>query len=218
MSFHDIRFPVDISLGSSGGPERRTDIITLASGHEERNTQWQSSRRRYNAGYGIRSLDDIHKIIHFFECRRGRLHGFRWRDPTDWKSCAPSAEPSHLDQLIGIGDSTKKNFPLTKTYHSTADVLIPDSNWMRIIKKPVWGQVKIAVNGIAQIAARHFTLDPLAGEVRFHDEHVPAPRAQITAGFEFDVPVRFDTDYLEIDLAAFRAGQIPDIPLVEIRL
>ncbi len=218
MSFHDIRFPVDISLGSSGGPERRTDVITLASGYEERNTQWRSSRRRYNAGYGIRSLDDIHAIIHFFECRRGRLYGFRWRDPIDWKSCAPLKRPSMLDQMIGTGNGSQKDFQLVKTYRSVADMLIEDSKWERLITKPVAGSIKIAVNGLARTEQAHFTVDPTTGKVSFADPYIPAPGAQITAGFEFDVPVRFDADYLEIDLAAFQAGQIPEIPLVEIRL
>ena len=211
MNFHNIRFPLEIAFGSSGGPERRTDIITLASGHEERNTQWRSSRRRYNAGYGVRSLDDIHEIIHFFEARRGRLHGFRWRDPMDWKSCAPSAQPSITDQVIGVGDGTKKTFPLIKTYRSAI------SSWERIITKPVLGTVKVANAGRVLIEEIDFTVNFITGEIIFNDQHIPANGARITAGFEFDVPVRFDTDYLEIDLTAFHAGQIPEIPLVEIR-
>ena len=211
MNFHNIRFPLEIAFGSSGGPERRTDIITLASGHEERNTQWRSSRRRYNAGYGVRSLDDIHEIIHFFEARRGRLHGFRWRDPMDWKSCAPSAQPSITDQVIGVGDGAKKVFPLIKTYRSAI------SSWERIITKPVLGTVKVANEGRVLIEEIDFTVDFITGGIIFNDQHIPANGARITAGFEFDVPVRFDTDYLEIDLTAFHAGQIPEIPLVEIR-
>ena len=74
MAFDDIRFPVGISRGSSGGPERRTEVVTTASGHEQRNTRWADSRRRYNAGFGVKSLDDIHAVVAFFEERRGRLY------------------------------------------------------------------------------------------------------------------------------------------------
>ncbi len=85
-------FPTDdLAQCDAGGPERRTDVVVLGSGHEERNSRWANSRRSYNAGYGVKSLDDLHAVIAFFEERRGRLHGFRWRDHADWKSCPPSA-------------------------------------------------------------------------------------------------------------------------------
>ena len=93
MTFHDIRFPTEIARGSQGGPERKTDVVALSSGYEERNSRWADSRRSYNAGYGVRSLDDLYAVASFFEERRGRLHGFRWRDPADHKSCIPSAAP-----------------------------------------------------------------------------------------------------------------------------
>jgi len=110
MAFHEIQFPIDISLGATGGPERRTEIVTLGSGREERNTRWAHSRRRYNAGYGVKNLDQIHQVIRFFEEQRGRLHGFRWRDPVDHKSCQPSSVPTSQDQVVGVGDGIKDLF------------------------------------------------------------------------------------------------------------
>jgi uncharacterized protein (TIGR02217 family) len=101
--FHEVRFPTAISLGAQGGPERRTDIVTVGSGHEQRNARWAHSRRSWNAGYGVRSLDDLDLVVAFFEERRGRLYGFRWKDAADWKSCAPAATPSAADQTIGTG-------------------------------------------------------------------------------------------------------------------
>jgi len=114
MSFHDTRFPTGISRAASGGPERRTDVVALGSGAEERNARWADSRHSYNAGYGVKSLNDLHAVIAFFEERRGRLHGFRWRDPTDWKSCPPEAAPTALDQDIGLGDGLSVLFQLSK--------------------------------------------------------------------------------------------------------
>jgi len=76
MAFHDIRFPANLSFGSIGGPERRADVVTLANGYEERNSPWAHSRRRYDAGMGMRSLDDIDALIAFFEAREGKIHGF----------------------------------------------------------------------------------------------------------------------------------------------
>ena len=212
MSFHDIRFPVSISLGAHGGPERRTDVVVLGSGFEERNTRWAHSRRVYNAGYGVKSLDDLHAIIAFFEERRGRLHGFRWKDHADWKSCAPGATPAALDQAIGTGDGTRTQFQLVKRYG------ILYAPYDRPIAKPVAGTVRIAVAGALLVQGTDFDIDATAGLVTFRAGHIPAVGAAITAGFEFDVPVRFDTDKLEINVSGFRHGAIPAIPIVEIRL
>ena len=212
MSFHDTRFPTAISRAAHGGPERRTDVVVLGSGAEERNARWADSRRSYNAGYGVKSLDDLHAVIAFFEERRGRLHGFRWRDPTDWKSGPPESAPTALDQPIGVGDGATVTFQLVKTYGAT---LKP---WTRTIRKPVAGSVLVAVAGIVQTPAVAYTADPTTGLVTFLAGHIPAAGAAITAGFEFDVPVRFDTDKLEISLQGFRHGAIPSIPIVEIRV
>jgi len=116
MSFHDTRFPTAISRAAHGGPERRTDVVVLGSGAEERNARWADSRRSYNAGYGVKSLNDLHAVLGFFEERRGRLHGFRWRDPADWKSCPPESTPTALDQHIGLGDGLTAVFQLVKVY------------------------------------------------------------------------------------------------------
>ena len=208
--FDEVRFPPAISRGSSGGPERQTEIVALASGREERNTRHVHSRRRYNAGFGVATLDDIHAIVAFFEERRGRLHGFRWKDHADFKSCVAGGTISVDDQAIGTGDGTTAAFQLIKTYGSGL------RDYARAIAKPVSGTVRIAVAGVEKTAGSDFTVDHATGIVTFLSGHIPAADATVTAGFEFDVPVRFDTDALVINLAAFRAGEIPDIPVVEI--
>ena len=211
-SFHEVRFPTGISRGASGGPERRTEIVTLSSGHEERNTRWAHSRRRYNAGYGIRSLDDLDAVVAFFEERRGRLYGFRWKDHGDYKSCAPSAVPGPLDQVLGTGDGVRTVFDLAKTYGGGA------SNYIRPVKKPVAGTIRVAVDGMEKSEGADFSADTTNGQISFLASAIPAAGAVVTAGFEFDVPVRFDTDFLQISLDAFNAGQIPDINIIEVRL
>ena len=212
MSFHEVRFPTSISTGATGGPERRTDVVVLGSGYEERNSRWANSRRSYSAGYGVKSLDDLHSIIAFFEERRGRLYGFRWRDHSDWKSCAPQDAPAAADQVIGVGNGTAVTFQLKKTYGGA------HAPWVREIRKPVAGTVIVAVDGAPQTPGTQFTVNAATGEVTFLAGHIPANGASVTAGFEFDVPVRFDTDKLEISLSGFRAGAIPNIPLVEVRV
>ena len=210
MAFHEERFPTDVSFGSLGGPERRTDIVTLANGHEERNTPWSHSRRRYDAGIGLRSLDDLGRIVAFFEARRGPLHAFRWKDWTDYKSCPASAAPRSNDQRIGTGDGKSTGFALAKTYGTGV------SAYRRPITKPVAGTVTVAVDGAELHAGGDFDVDGATGQVTLTE--APTEGAAITAGFEFDVPVRFDTDRLAISVASFEAGEIPAVPVIEVRV
>ena len=207
MAFHEVRFPDDISRGARGGPERRTQIVELASGDEERNASWANSRRRYDVAYGIRRSDDLAAVVAFFEARNGRLHGFRFKDWADYKSCLPSGTPAPTDQAIGTGDGVTTQFQLVKRYSSGAQ------SWTRGIAKPVAGTVTIALNGAPQPSG--WSVDTTTGLVTF-----AAPLAAgiaITAGFAFDVPVRFDTDALDVTLDLERLGSITSIPLLEIR-
>ena len=212
MAFHDIRFPTAISFGASGGPERRTEIVTLGSGREERNQRWADSRRAYNAGYGVKTIAGLEAVITFFEERRGCLHGFRWKDHADFKSCAATATPSATDQTIGTGDGTAASFQLLKRYGSDF------APWLRTITKPVAGTLSVAVAGVAQTEGADFVCDHATGIVTFDVGKIPAEGATVTAGFEFDVPVRFGTDRLEVSLDGFRHGSIPSVPVVEIRI
>ncbi|MBD1205523.1 MAG: DUF2460 domain-containing protein [Rhodobacteraceae bacterium] len=210
MSFHEVRFPANLSFGSTGGPERRTEIVTLANGFEERNTPWAQSRRRYDAGLGLRSLDDVAALIAFFEARRGQLYGFRWKDWADFKSCKPSGRVGALDQVLGTGDGAQREFVLAKTYDPLGTA------FRRPILKPVAGTVQVAVAGDAKVEAVDYALDLATGRLTFVEP--PDVGAVITAGFEFDVPVRFDTDRIAVSVASFQAGEVPSVPVVEVRL
>src|SRR5882672_1993697 len=212
LVFHEILFPLDIALRSAGGPQRRTDVVALGSGAEERNARWAHSRRRYDAGYGVKTFDALSQVIAFFEERRGRLYGFRWRDRLDHSSAVPDGAVAATDQVIGTGDGATAAFALSKTYGSLY------SPYQRPIAKPVPDSVRMAVAGVEVEEGTAFTVDATTGKVTFHPGHIPASGAAVTAGFLFDVPVRFDTDYLEVDLSAFAAGAIPKIPLLEIRV
>ena len=209
MSFHDIRFPANLSFGSVGGPERRTEIVTLASGFEERNSPWRHSRRRYDAGVGLRSLADVASVIAFFEAREGRLHAFRWKDWADFSSAEPRAEITPLDQQIGLGDGETRAFTLIKSYVSGPHT------YRREVTKPVSGTVVVAIENVEMQEGVDFEVDLLAGRVSFAT--APAAQARITAGFEFDVPVRFDTDSLQVSVSTFHAGDALSVPVVEVR-
>lgn len=200
-AFDEVLLPLSLALGAVGGPERRTDIVTLGSGREARNTPWAQGRRRYDIGGGLHTLDELYELLVFFEARKGRFTGFRFRDFLDWKSCTPGQTPTPLDQLLGAGDGETPAFQLIKNYAGSS----------RTIAKPVAGSVLVAIDSAATTA---FTLDVTTGVITFHDP--PPEDAPITAGFLFDTPVRFDADRLDIALDAFGAGRAPSIPLIEI--
>lgn len=203
--FHEVSLPLPFALGASGGPERRVDVVTLGSGAEARNTPWAHGRRHYDIGGAVRTLDDMHELIAFFEARRGKLHGFRFRDPFDFKSCAPSMTPSATDQVIGEGDGERTLFTLVKAY----------GDYVRRIEKPVSGSVLIAIDGDV-LEPSDYDLNVTTGSVLLAVP--PAEGAIVTAGFHFDTPVRFDVDRLDLALDGFGAGHALSAPLIEVRV
>jgi uncharacterized protein (TIGR02217 family) len=208
-AFHEVRFPLRLALGTSGGPVRRTDIVNLSNGRENRNQRWKNARRAYDAGSGIRSVADLYEVLSFFEARRGELYGFRFRDPVDFKSCPPGEAPAATDQKIGTGDGTVATFPLVKTYADAG------GSFTRRVEKPVEGSVVVSLDGV-RISPPDFSVDHTTGMVTFRAGQVPSAGVIIRAGFEFDVPVRFAIDRIDVNLTAFEAGRIPSIPLMEV--
>jgi uncharacterized protein (TIGR02217 family) len=209
MAFHEVSLPARLAFGSTGGVERRTEIVTLGSGFERRSTPWAQGRRRYLIGANLRSLDDMATLTAFFEARRGRLYGFRFRDFADFKSCAPGQALGPLDQLLGAGDGARTGFALVKTYGEG------DHTVERRIPKPVEGAVRVAVDG-AELELDAFAVDPLTGTVTLATP--PGPGVAVTAGFAFDTPVRFDADRIEVTLESFEAGRMAAVPLIEVRV
>lgn len=203
--FHEVSLPFPFALGASGGPERRVDVVTLGSGREARNTPWAHGRRRYDIGGAVRTLDELGELIAFFEARRGKLYGFRFRDPFDHKSGKPSLAPSPLDQSLGVGDGIRTAFQLCKAYGA--------ADYVRPIVKPVMNTARVCVAG-AEIEASAFEVSPATGLVTFISP--PPAGAEIRAGFLFDTPVRFDADRLDLAMEGAGAGRALTVPLVEI--
>lgn len=205
MAFHEVRLPARLAFGSTGGVERRTDVVTLVSGFERRSSPWAMGRRRYLIGANLKSLTDMAELTAFFEARRGRLYGFRFRDFADFASCAPGETTTATDQTLGQGDGVRKTFQLSKAY---GDVVRP-------IAKPVDGSVRVAVGGVA-VATGGFTVDAATGLVTLNA--APGIGVAVTAGFLFDTPVRFDTDRLDVTMESFGAGRMAAVPLIEVRV
>ena len=209
-AFHDVLFPLSVSFGATGGPERRIEIAELTSGKEQRNARQAHSRRHFDAGTGIRSVTELKEIISFFEARRGKLTAFRFRDPFDNSSRDDSLPVTPLDQVLGTGNGAITRFKLVKKYGSGADA------YDRPVRKPVSGTLRVSVAGVEKTLTTHFSYDDATGEIAFAAGSIPANGQSVTAGFEFHVPVRFDLERLSVSLTAFKAGQVPTIPLAEV--
>ena len=203
QAFDDVAFPLALGREASVTPGFSTAIVTTAAGVEQRNADWSDARMRFDAGPGVRSEADIATLIAFFRARRGAARAFRFRDPFDFSS--GGAVPSPTDQLLGQGDGTTTSFALVKRYGEG------DEAQVRAITRPVAGSVRVAVNGVE---TGGWSLMP-GGQIAF--DAAPAPGATVTAGFLFDVPVRFAGDTLEVSLSGFLAGEVPSVPLVEVR-
>ncbi|HEX6740610.1 MAG TPA: DUF2460 domain-containing protein, partial [Sphingomicrobium sp.] len=201
--FDEVTFPIEIGQEASVSPNFSTNIVTSASGFEARNANWAQARLQFDAGPGVRGDHELQTLIAFFRARRGPAVGFRFRDPYDFSSNEMTGTASPANQTIGTGDGVRDTFALIKAY---------GAGEVRRITRPVAGTVRVAVDG-SELAAG-WTLEPL-GTVRFATP--PAAGAAVTAGFQFDVPVRFAEDRIEVNRATFLAGEAPSVPLVEIR-
>jgi uncharacterized protein (TIGR02217 family) len=203
VPFDDAPFPIEIGAEASVSPNYSTNIVTTASGFESRNANWSQARLRFDAGPGIRGDSELEALISFFRARRGPAVAFPFRDPYDHSSNSMTGVPSAIDQAIGIGDGARERFDLVKAYGSGEE---------RRITRAVPGSIRVAVDGVELVSG--WTCEP-GGVIEF--DSAPATGASITAGFLFDVPVRFAEDRIEVNRATFLAGEAPSVPLVEVR-
>ena len=208
MAFDDIQFPLRVGFGSSGGPAFSTEIVTIDGGYERRNQNWSQARRHFDAATGLRTANDVATLIAFFHARARRARGFRVKDWSDYTSSADGISASNYnDQAIGVGTGSLTQFQLKKNYISAGVTHARD------IRKPVAGSVTIGVNGTQ--ASTGWSADTTTGIVTFAT--APISGATISAGFSFDVPVRFDTDQLRLSAEDFQR-YTSSIPLVEVRV
>lgn len=206
QAFDDVIFPLALGREASVSPTFSTQTVESLSGHERRSSDWADARMRFDVGPGVRSESDVAELIGFFRARRGAARGFRFTDPFDDRSCAMDATPGPLDQFLGTGDGAASAFQLCKYYGTAGEAQ------QRIITRPVAGSIRVAVDGIERTSGwRHAGLGVIAFDA------APAEGAAITAGFRFDVPVRFAEDVLEVSRTTFAAGEVPSVPLVELR-
>ena len=193
QNFSETQLPSDISYGATGGPMFLTDVVATVSGHEQRNSKWSQARARYNVASGVKNETQWQALIAFFRARRGKAVGFRFKDWSDFKAVN--------QPLLSLGGN---QYQLVKQYVSGAVVS------ERIITKPVAGTVKLYRNSLLQ--ASGWSIDTTTGII------TTSLTGTLTVDFDFDVPVRFDTDELALSLDSFNAGSWNNIPLIEVRV
>lgn len=197
--FHDVRLQEDVEQGARGGPGFKTTIIGVGSGNEQRNKEWQLARARWDISYGITGGAQFGGVLAFFYARNGRAYGFRFKDWSDY---------SVTGQVLGDGDGSNTDFQLIKTYGDVANTYI------RVITRPVSGTLTVYVDAVEQTEGVDYTLGS-RGVVQFSS---PPPMGdEVTADFEFDVPVRFDVDELELDVTRSDTASYRSIEIIEIR-
>jgi len=205
MAFHDIRFPDSIAQGAVGGPGFSTAVVTGSGGNEQRIANWARARRRYNVATGLKRRVDVATLIAFFLAREGRLHGFRFKDWSDYQMPR---------QVIGTTDGTDATWQIFRRYTSgstTSD---------RTITRPVASSVLVWVNDAVVAAgpgAEQFQVNLSTGVITLGSTLAATSGQAIEAACEFDVPVRFDTDELPLTLRSHEIGEWDDIPVVELR-
>lgn len=211
MSFIESpRFPDDISYGSRGGPGYETTVIETDSGAESRNQRWSYPRHEYDVAYGTNTLARLEALLKFFHVVAGRAVGFRYKDWLDYKSCDISGTPAATDCNLGVGTGAQAAYQLRKGY------IQGSYTRFRKILKPVAGTVLVAVDGSPRTITTHYTVNTATGVVTFTAGNLPAAGAVVTAGYEFDVPCRFDTDRLSINIETYNAGAA-NVPVIELK-
>jgi len=200
------RFPENISYGSRGGPVWNTGIVITDSGAERRNQRWSYPRHEFDVAWGVKSLADMEDLISYFHVVAGKAIGFRYKDWMDYKSC-------DLDVVITSSDcvlTTASNTTAVQIYKTYTQGAYTRS---RKILKPISTSVKVLVNGTA-LTTSQFAVDTTNGVINISAGY--STGVVIKAGFEFDVPVRFDTDSLSVNIEDYGAGSA-QVPLIELK-
>jgi uncharacterized protein (TIGR02217 family) len=214
MAFHDVRLPDDIEKGASGGPGFKTTVTPLTSGHEQRNIDWDKARGRWDIGYGLMKQDDVTLqatvdiILAFFYTREGKAHGFRFKDWSDFR-IGTFSTPTTDNQSIGTGDDSQTTFQVFKRYSSGG------IDYDRDVTHIVAATFAVLFDNVVQATPAVYTIDLLTGIITFVSP--PGGGVDVQVALEFDVPVRFDTDLMDLNVQIFESGAWPNIPILELR-
>jgi uncharacterized protein (TIGR02217 family) len=220
VSFIDEYMPDEVpGYPCISAPRTNTSIQVSAGGGEHRNQNWEHPLHRFILPEAIaRQSDVINDLKKHWLIMRGPFNSFPWPDPLDWATLdhSPNVLPvvTLTDQQIGTADGFTDRFQLVKTY------TVGSETYDRTIHLPVLASVLVAIDGVI-VSASDYTVSRPGGEILF-DTPPAAPSMGhpqvITAGFLFDVEVRFESDdAFEGILRTYQVGGFADITLIEVR-
>ncbi len=203
--FREERFDLGILYGTDGGPEFYTDVARTHGRWEQRNINWPVELGRWDLGNRLVTRTKLKYVLDWHRDRLGRAGGFRWRFYADY--VLPKT-------VIGTGDGVETDFQILQ--------IVDDGygTYTRPIKKPVGGTATVYLNDIVQ--ASGWSLDTTTGILSF--TVAPGHSVAVAVQCEFDLPVRFDTDYLPLRFEAYRdsdgevAYALPSLPIQELRI
>lgn len=204
MAFLDERISDEISRNAVFSKARRIVVITSRNGHEHRNELWEGAKREYLIAFGTRDIGLIQQLSAFHERVGGQRDGFRLKDWFDHTSSAdPTIPITDADQTLepildDPASGTAHRWQIVKRYGSV----------IREITKPVDGTVRIRGHSTG------FAINHLTGIITF-DNPIPISPAP-TCGFEFDVPVRFADDALDVEIGYIENAAVPEVTLIEL--
>jgi uncharacterized protein (TIGR02217 family) len=204
MSFDETRLPIEVERGAQGGPGFLTTVTVLNSGREKRNSLWSVDRGEWDVGFGINTREEALKVRNFFMARLGKARGFRFRDWSNYKT-----EGSQQMGVAESPDSGDTTFQIQYTYQDESGF-----TYTKNIYKPVAEGFQVYLDGVAQLSG--WNIDTTTGIITFADP--PDYGVDITWTGTFDLPVRFDTDRLDIVVENKEVLITPSIPIVELKL
>lgn len=204
MAFHNVQLPVQVERGAQGGPSFKTTILELSSGYEKRNIDWQRVRGEWDLAYGIDTKEDHEEVLAFFYARQGKAHSFRFKD---WGDFTIGDDANDTPQEIATADGVGTQFQIVRRYADAG------ATFDREITRPVDTTVRVFVNTVEQLSG--WSVDVSTGVVTF--TVAPTLDDTIEVICEFDVPVRFDIDHLDIRSFTSDAISFPSVPIVEVR-
>lgn len=203
-AFVNERMPDSIERGAKGGPGFLTTVLELSSGFEHRNQEWERARQAWDIGYGMQNKEDYTTILDFFMVCAGRAHGFRFKDWTDYE-IGTVDDP----QVLGASTGTSVRFQAIRVYS------VGTYSFVRKITRLVEGTVSVYDNGVLKTEGSDYTVDYDTGGIVFGTSPPMGHIISIVA--EFDVPVRFDTDVLNIEVTWEEAAEVPQIVIKELK-
>lgn len=204
MAIAAYRLPPEIEINAKGGPQLKFDVQEAVSGQEQRNQIWAECRAKFEIAYAIMESTDpvgnYRKVLTLFYGHRAGMYPFRFKDWSDFEA---------TDEVFGA-DETGASRQLSKAYNP-GKIFLGTPGSLQFIRKIVLPNADIVIK-ISGTPTAAYTLSPGGIVVFTSDPGV----AELTWTGTYDIPVRFDIDWLPVIMRKYDLAQIGSVPLREV--